>query len=326
MSLFDDFQQWQIIENPEHTRNYYHILKKKKETLEEKAAREKAERKALSKKMKAELSPEEFKVRRRKTYYQIQKKQRQKDELARYYRKKKAEEAMLDEIYKELYDTIPEPIDLDRFYTEVYREDDTDRDWKFRIYRWCTRLRNVNPSKWEAITHPVRVYWRSWILQIFRSLWAEQKKAYEYIKPHLDEVSIKDFSLSPTPLAVSRPSRAVWGKMRELVNTSGLGKNQLCSVTSALLRDKYIASEIYLWRVSFLVGDVIITQAGNIFRPVLEHWLPWLNSGTVNELHQKRLDWFARKCSDLPIYILRDAYLFKYQINERETYFYIVPT
>jgi hypothetical protein len=48
--------------------------------------------------------------------------------------------------------------------------------------------------------------------------------------------------------------------MLELVNASSISQNQLFSVASAMLRDRYICSEVYMGRVSYLVGDIIITQ------------------------------------------------------------------
>ena len=78
--------------------------------------------------MKAELSPEEFKKWRDKEYYQYNKEKSKTRQLERYYRQKKEEEIMLDEIYKELYDTIPEPINYDKYYASKYKSDDTDKD------------------------------------------------------------------------------------------------------------------------------------------------------------------------------------------------------
>lgn len=114
--------------------------------------------------------------------------------------------------------------------------------------------------------------------------------------------------------------------MRELCDATDISKNQVCSIASAMLRGKYIASEIYMGRVSFLIGDVIITQAGNVLRPCLENNISWLTPSTVEELHKKRLDWLKKKTDDLDIYVLRDTYLVKYQPNEREKMFYIIPT
>jgi hypothetical protein len=113
--------------------------------------------------------------------------------------------------------------------------------------------------------------------------------------------------------------------MRELCDATNISKNQVCSIASAMLRDKYIASEIYMGRVSFLIGDVIITQAGNVLRPCLENNIPWLTKDTVSSLHDDRMKYLKKK-KDLDIYILWDTYLVKYQPNEFEQRFYLVPT
>lgn len=83
--------------------------------------------------------------------------------------------------------------------------------------------------------------------------------------------------------------------MLPLVHNSDISDNQICCVASALLRDKYIVSELYMGRVSFLLGDVIVTQAGNILRPSLENNIPWLTKDTVETLHKKRMDWLKKK-------------------------------
>ena len=114
--------------------------------------------------------------------------------------------------------------------------------------------------------------------------------------------------------------------MREIVDSTDISNNQLCSVASAVLRDKYIMSELYLWRCSFLVGDVIITQNWNVIRPLLENNIPWLTVDTVEELHQKRMDYLKKKTDDLKIYALWDCYLTKVWLNEREYFYYIIPT
>ena len=87
-----------------------------------------------------------------------------------------------------------------------------------------------------------------------------QDKAYEYIKPHLDEISLNDFCLSKKQFFTKAPMWCGSGRMQELLSGTSISNNQICTVASALLRDKYIASELYMGRVSFLVGDVIITQ------------------------------------------------------------------
>lgn len=325
MSLFDEFQQWEIIENPNRLRMYRKIAPTRKWEEEIKQDKKK-EWKELSKKMKQQLSPDEFVERRKKAYYQMMKKEYSKKSLERYYRNKEDEAAMLDDIYKELYDPLPEPINYNKYYEKLYNKDDRDWNGRFSFYWWASRLNRVHANLCDSIDYPVRVCDRRKFIELYASLWREQDKAYNYIYPHLDEIDIKDFFIAQEQFFTRRPMWITKRKMRELTEATDISKNQICNVASALLRDKYIVSELYLGRVSFLLGDVIITQGWNLFRPILENNLPRLTKDTVEELHKKRFAWLHRKNDDLPIYVLWDAYLIKIPINKWETYFYIVPT
>jgi hypothetical protein len=93
-----------------------------------------------------------------------------------------------------------------------------------------------------------------------------------------------------------------------------------------MLRDRYICSEVYMGRVSYLVGDIIITQGWNILRPCLENNLPWLTVDTVEQLHEDRKKWLKKELDEMPVYILWDTYLIKMKPNEWETEYYLVPT
>lgn len=176
------------------------------------------------------------------------------------------------------------------------------------------------------LKEPIRVTFRDGFGEMLWRAKREQNKAYDYILPHLDEIALREFKLSHKQFLTKNPMWSTSGKMRELLEATNISQNQICSVASALLRGKLIACELYMWRVWYLVGDVIITQAGNVFRPCLENNIPWLTKDTVEELHQKRLDWFKRKTDDLEIYIIWDSYFTRMQINEREKYFYLIPT
>ena len=274
--------------------------------------------------MKAKLSKEEFYKRRQKAYYEWQKEERIKKWLERYYRNKWEEEAMLEEIYKDVYDPLPEPINYDKYYTEKFREDDMDVDGKYRYYWRCSRLNLLKPSKLSKYTLPIRIYWRKGVRSIISQLWNMQNKAYEYIKPYIDELNIKDFKLSKKQFFTKAPMWAMSKKMLELTSATDISNNQICTVASALLRDKYIKSELYLWRVSFLVWDIIITQNGNVLRPCLENNIEWLNKDTVISLHDKRVKYLNWEDNDLQIYILWDCYLLEIHINEREYIYYLV--
>ena len=73
-----------------------------------------------------------------------------------------------------------------------------------------------------------------------------QNKAYEYIKPYIDELNIKDFKLSKKQFFTKAPMWAMSKKMLELTSAADISNNQICTVASALLRDKYIKSELSL--------------------------------------------------------------------------------
>ena len=116
MSLFSEFTQGEIIENPKATYSYKKALEIKKETKPVKTWKE------IRKEMKEKLSPEEYRIWLYKETYQ-----RKKKDIAKKYQEKKAEEeAYIEEIYKEVYDTIPGPPNYNKFYAEKYDADDRD--------------------------------------------------------------------------------------------------------------------------------------------------------------------------------------------------------
>lgn len=71
--------------------------------MEEKAAREKAEWKELSNKMKEEMPPEEFKKWRRKELYERKKDEIIKKKLDKYHKERDEDMEALEDVYKELY-------------------------------------------------------------------------------------------------------------------------------------------------------------------------------------------------------------------------------
>lgn len=325
MSLFNELQ-WEIIKNPKNTYSALKVRQEQKESEEEKEKRLKQEWKDLCKEKKQELSKEEYDKWRVKEWYQRNKEWYSEKQLNSYHKRKEEEEAMIEEIYKEVYDILPEPINWDEYYAKEFREDDINYEGKFKFSRWASRLNRVKPSKEKAYTNPVKVYNFANLWWVLSNLWRIQDRAYEYLRPHINEINLGDFKLSKKQSLTKNPVRNAWWNMRKLADATDISMNQLYSVASAMLRDKYIINEIYLGRASFLVGDVIISQAGNIYRPCLENNIPWLTPDTVEELHKKRFDWLKKKTDDLDIYVLRDTYLVKYQPNEREKMFYIIPT
>ena len=315
MSLFEDFIQWEIIKNPKGRVSYKKSLKQKKQKEEVKTWAE------MRKEAKENMSSEEYMKWLQKESYK-----RRKEKIAKKYQENKLEkEAYIEEIYKEIYDTIPDPPNYDKIYAEKFDKDDRDSWGKYRYYWRCSRLNYIKVSTLSKIKYPIKVYDRNFA-HLTSNLNRMQDRAYEYLKPYIKGLDIKDFKLSKKQFFTKAPMRNTWEKMRWIINATDISNNQLCSVASAMLRNKYIVTELYLWRVGFLVGDVIITQNWNVIRPLLENNIPWLTVDTVEELHQKRIDYLKKKTDDLEIYALWDCYLIKVQPNERETYFYITPT
>ena len=326
MSLFNEIQ-WQVIESPKSTYNNIKIRKEKKEKdNKENEKKKKQEWKKLCEQKKEELWEDEYKKRYWKQRYKDNREYHIQKEINRQREKKKEEDAMIEEIYKNVYDIIPEPIDIDKFYADKYDKDDRDGNNKYKFYRRCSRIIFMKTCKMKNYTRPIKIYNRWRLNLMFSALWKAQDRAYEYIKPHIEKLNIKDFKIPKEQFFTKSPMRTSSELMQKLISSTDIPNNQIYSVASALLRDKYIQTELYMGRLSFLVGDIIITQNGNILRPILENNIPWLTKDTVEELHQKRIDWLKRKTDDLKVYALWDCYFLKIQPNEWETLFYFTPT
>ena len=325
MSLFN-LLQWQLIEKPKQTYNYLMVRKQKEELVGDREKEEKAEWKALCKEMKEKMTKEEFSKRRAKAWYDRNKEKRINKQLWWYHMKKEEEAAMLEEIYEEVYDPLPEPINYDKYYTEKFREDDMTKDGK---YRFCWRSSKIIFEDWKFMlkwTEPIRVYWRRGMNASMNRLANEEAKAYQYLQPHLAELMDSKFFIKRYQTITKYPLRTVSWKLAKLTEASDIAPSHICNILSAIQRGKYIASEVYLWRTSFIVGDVIVTQTGHMFQICLENNLPWLTPQNVEQIHDTRIKWRKKKWKEKPpIYMVKDAYLVKYQLNERETQFYIIP-
>lgn len=323
MSLFSELSQWEIIQNPARTYRNYKLLEEKKEKTPEE---EKAEWKALCKQKKAELSPEEFKKWKYKTLYEKNREQRIAKQMAMYNNKKIEQEEIFKEVMDEVWGSVPEYLDIDKYYLDKFDADDRDGSGRYMFYWRCSRLNKEKITKFKSITQPVKIVYREWFSNFFSRLWTMQQRAYEYMLPYYSEINIEDFKLAKRQYFTKKPMWTAKWKIVDLVAATDISQNQIYSVTSAVLRGKYIQSELFMGRVSYLVGDIIITQAGNILRPSLKNNLPWLTEDTVDELHEKRMKRLKREIDDLPVYTLWDTYLIKIKPNERETYYYLVPT
>lgn len=328
MSLFDDFKQWEVITNTRQLWSYHRIIKKQKETAEEKEAREKEEWKALNKQKRAELSEEEYNEWYKTTWYQRNREKRLAYQYEWLERQKQEQEEILKDVFETVYDIIPEPIDLDDYYQEKFKADNVNKEWKYRFGRRHSRIMWMHWKFIPAMTQPIRISNRWGMTHVLARTLKTEQEAYKYLLPHMWEISLDDFFLKrkKRQIVSKYPYWNMNGKIKELAENTKIPHSHLCNVASAILRDKYIASEVYLWRNSFLVGDVIVTQTWWLFQVSLKNNLKRLTEETIEDVHKKRMERIYNNSDEPPpLYRLQDAYLIRIKPNEREDWFYIVP-
>lgn len=307
MSLFNELQ-WEIIEKPENKWTYSRILKAKQGEIKTK--------KQIVKEMKEKLSPEEFKKRYRRQYYDAE------AEKEKYQKKKEEDIKLMMELYDEIY---PDPINRDKYYTKKYRDDDTVSG----AYNFSWRSSKLIRISWKRTPkrkEPFRISNRHAMSLWIDRLYNTQVEAYKYLKPHLEEIRWCKYALAKRQYIYS-PLYYMDEPMRTIIEQAPVPNHRAIYVADWMLRWKFMVSELYLGRDSFIFWDVLVTQTWNTYRIALENNLPWLTKDTVEEIHSLRMDWRKNGGDKAPpIYIVNDAYLIKIKINERENLFYIVPT
>ena len=312
MSLFNDLQN-ELIEKPRNTGNYRKILKEEGET--EKTRKEERQE------MRAKLSEKEYMTRLQSVYYQRKK----KDIKKKYDEKREKDMELVEELLKEIDEETPEPINYDKYYTKKFRNDDTTS----RAYNFARRSSKLMRISWmmtPKMKSPFRISNRHSMCQAIDRLFEAQIEAYKYLKPHLEEMRWCKYAFAKKQYIYS-PLYYIEEPMRTIIENAPVPNHRAMYVADGMLRWKFMVSELYLWRDSFIFGDVLVTQTWNLFRIALENNLPWLTKDTVEDIHKLRVDWHKNKWEVAPpIYIVNDAYLIKVQPNERETLYYIVPT
>lgn len=313
MSLFNEIQS-EIIEKPTNTNYYHRILNEQKE--------EKKTEKQKRKEMREKLWPVEYKKRYDKQRYKKQRKLFKQ----RYEEHRDAfNEGMLNEIVDELWPG-NDTTNRDKYYTEKFRDDDVKSNW----YRFAWRSSRLARIKWRDLPKqktPFRVVKVRWMERGMRDMNEIQNKAYEYLKPHMEEFYDVPLGFQKKQMPYDYPTYMTTKEFETFAKDGPVNPWHIYIVFDAMRRGKYIISETYLWRNSFIFGDVVVTQTGKLFRIALENNLPWLTKDTVEDIHSLRMEWWKHKWKVAPpIYIVNDAYLIKIKPNERETLFYIVPT
>ena len=315
MSLFNELQK-NIIENPKALATAKRAREKRREREEIKTEKE------IRMEMKSQLSEDEY-----KKWYMKREYEKRVDIYKRKYRERQDElQKMLIEICDELWPG-NDLTDYDKFYADKFKSDDTWKHWN--KYRFFWQNSKLSRTKWNFIpkwNKPFRVPNRIWMTQMINIGIRTQNIVYQYLKPYMPELWDSRVALNKKQWLWSYPVYISDDKLMTIAKNAPVNRMYVYMMFEAMSRNKYIISEFYLWRTSFLVWDVLITQAWNVFRPSLVNNLPWLNKDTVEELHKKRMDWFKCKSYDKPpIYIVNDAYLIKVSLKW-ENLFYIVPT
>lgn len=276
--------------------------------------------------MKEKLPEDEYKKR-----YMHREYEKRKEQYKEKYEKKK-EEATKE--LKELCDEIWPGNDLtdwDKFYADKFKLDDTWKKWhSYRFAWWSSKLARL---KWERIpkqTKPFRIMNRNWMTQLLDKWIDIQHRTYEYLNPLMWELWDSWLFMGKKQQPYKYPLYLSDDKLKAVANNAPVNAAYVYLLFDALRRDKYIFSEMYLWRTSFIFWDVLVTQTWNLFRISLENNLPWLTKDTVESIHESRMKWHKRKKKEAlvkqpPIYIVNDAYLIKVSLKW-EVLYYIVPT
>lgn len=315
MSLFNELQD-ELIEKPINTRDYYKFLKQRNN-------KERKTDKQIRKEKRKELLKEEFIKRYKKDYYK-----KKKDRYKRRYKEyQEWLENMMWEICDELRADVPDLVNRDKYYTEKYKKDDTKR----AAYKFAWRSSKIRRLNWNWLPRqmsPFRISNRKGVDRCIKELLNTQWKVYEYLKPHLNEIKKCEISLHRKQQPYDYPTYTIDEPLNSLCESSDINTWRIVYVAEWMIRDKFMVTELYLWRTSFIFWDVLVTQTWNLFRIALENNLPWLTKDTVEDIHSRRMSrWKDKNDKDMPpIYIVQDAYLIKIKINERENLYYIVPT
>lgn len=313
MSLFNDLQ-WELIENPKQKWSYHRILKTKEKEIKTK--------KEIAKEMKEKMWEEAYRDWYHKEYY----KENRKEIKKKYQEKKREEELLIWELIDEIYADVPEPINRDEYYTQKFRDDDTVK----RGYRFAWRSSKLANLNWKSVPKrkkPFRISNRRSMEYSIRLLHDIQYEVYQYLSPHLEEIKNCRNYIYKKQKPYDFPLWYIDEPLKTLAAWLDMNPARVVNVADAMIRGKFMISELYLWRTSFIFWDVLVTQTGNTYRIALGNNLPWLTKDTVEDIHEKRMQWRRHKWKDKPpIYIVNDAYLAKYEPNEREKIFYIIPT
>lgn len=329
MSLFDSFKKWTIIENPSQ-------LKQRKERVKEEKKKAKVSKEAqLRAEMKAKLSPEEYYKWYQKRWRDNNKKIKHKLYVKSYAKQREERDEISEEVLSEIEYKWEKEQTVDEYYIEKFREDDTDWEWRYRYSWWASPLAKINRRLAPYYKYPIRIAENYPEMgRLMKTQLSVQWNIYKLIYPQLNEIGLWSFKMAEKQKVTARPMWNMTWKILEIAEESWYPKHQICEITWALQTGTYIPSEVYLWHISWIFWDVIVTSMGHMFKIALENNLKRLTPGTIEEIHQQRLNYKKRwdKCRIYPLY---NSYLIKVpacKIYEKDWikdywhyFYYVVP-
>lgn len=323
-----------VIEHPKQSWVYRRYLKEKQQIIENDAKLK--EREEEEKRMKAELSKEDFARRKGNRYYK-----EHKEEINERYKKRALlkKQSMLEEYEELAEDYPPEKTTREKELAllEKYRGDYTDSNGEFKIYRWCTPLFRLQFSAQTALRKPIKIIPTPWIEKSIMYRFRVQQKVYEFIKPHIDKVKKEDIIINKTQAMHNKLQYSFreGSFIRELAEQKVVNKNTLWQIARAMLDWKYINSEVYLWPVCYLCGDRIYTSMWQTFPISPYNNYNYLNEDNFDQVHEDTQKYLKRKDNRCAIAIGWYCYLIKVpkdiiQNEEKEKEvlrydYYIVP-
>lgn len=329
MSLFDTLKEGEIIENPSQLKQRKEYVKKEKEK------KKKMKEDKLKEEMKAKLSPEEYSKRYQKRWREKNKKRKHELYLADYAKQKEERDKITEEVLSEIEYKWEKELTIDEYFIEKFREEDTDWEWRYR-YSWrASPLAKLDKVWAPRQKFPVRIAENYWNMNVLiKKQLSIQWDIYKLIYPHLNEIELGSFRMAPNQKVTARPMWNMTWRILELAEESWYPKHQICEITWALQKWIYMPSEVYLWHISRIFWDVIVTSMGHMFKIALENNLKRLTPETIEEMRQQRLN-YKKKWDKCRIYTLINSYLIRvpackiYEADGIKNYwhyfYYIVP-
>ena len=285
--------------------------------------------------MKAELSPEEFSKRYQKNWRAKNKKRKHELYVERHKREQEERDKLSEEIFNEIEYKWEKELSADEYYIEKFREEDTDWEWRYRYSWWASPLAKINRRRTSYHKTPVRISDKNFDFKdLMRKQLTVQWNIYKFVYPHLKEIEPRSFRMASEQKVTARPMWSMKWKILELAEESWYPKHQICEITRAIQHGVYMPEEVYLWHISWIFWETIVTSMGHMFKIALEHNLPRLTPDTVEDVRQQRLNYKGKwdKCRIYPLY---NSYLIKvpackiYEENWIKDYwhyfYYVVP-